>query len=62
MIYVWNTETKDILACLTGFHQKAVKHVFFMLSLIISYDFLQLVRNYCLLGKMNTIHLHYMIG
>ena len=26
-IYVWNIETKDILACLKGFHVRAVRHV-----------------------------------
>jgi hypothetical protein len=26
-IYVWNIETKEILACLKGFHYQAVRHV-----------------------------------
>ena len=26
-IYVWNIETKDILARLKGFHTRAVRHV-----------------------------------
>ena len=28
-IYVWNVDTKDILACLKGFHIKAVKIVMY---------------------------------
>ena len=48
-IYVWNLETKDILARLKGFHSRAVRHVFsfyFIIMLGDSCDSRQTDRNY----------------
>ena len=33
-IYVWNTETKEVLACLKGFHRRAIRHVLFIVCTI----------------------------
>ena len=33
-IYVWNIDTKDILASLSGIHIKSVRHVFLVIILL----------------------------